>query len=131
HFHTVVGTAHRTQPIVRRRDTWNFSNGTVVLYLCERRHMNMTILRNLGLLALLLLPFSAIGAQDTQADAVITLERTACFGACPIYTVSILADGTVLYNGERFVDVEGEQAGQIEPETVAEMVEAFEAAGYF
>lgn len=91
----------------------------------------MTILRNLGLLALLLLPFSAIGAQDTQADAVITLERTACFGACPIYTVSILADGTVLYNGERFVDVEGEQAGQIEPETVAEMVEAFEAAGYF
>ena len=46
---------------------------------------------------------------------MITLQRTACFGACPVYTVSIYADGTVAYNGERFVEVEGTQTGSIDP----------------
>jgi hypothetical protein len=45
--------------------------------------------------------------------------------------VSILEDGTVIYNGERFVTVTGEQTGEIDAGTVAAMVAAFEDAGYF
>jgi len=74
---------------------------------------------------------AVVNAQDSKANAVITLERTACFGSCPIYTVSILEDGTVLYNGERFVSVTGEQTSTIDPTVVAQMVKAFEDAGYF
>lgn len=91
----------------------------------------MNVLKMLALIAVLMVGGGAVSAQANEPGVVITLERTACFGACPIYSVSILEDGTVLYNGERFVDIEGEQTGQIEPELVAQMVEAFAEAGYF
>lgn len=90
----------------------------------------------LFLILALLLGVSAIHAQAATATdeanaPVITLERTACFGSCPVYTVEIYADGTVKYNGEKFVQVMGEQTSQIDPQTVAAMVEAFYTAGYF
>jgi len=84
-----------------------------------------------SLLAILLLATTAVNAQETAAKPAITLERTACFGTCPVYTISILEDGTVLYNGENFVEVTGEQTSEIPPEMVAMMVEAFADAGYF
>jgi len=31
---------------------------------------------------------------------IITLERTPCYGYCPVYKVTILSDGTVRYFGE-------------------------------
>lgn len=64
-------------------------------------------------------------------DPVITLERTVCFGFCPIYTVQIMADGTVLYHGENHVDTLGDVTQQIDPATVEMMVDAFADAGYF
>ena len=41
------------------------------------------------------------------ASLVITLERTACFGTCPIYKLTVYGDGRVEYEGERFVTVTG------------------------
>ena len=40
---------------------------------------------------------------------VITLERTTCFGVCPVYTLTIYGDGRVVYEGTRFVRTEGER----------------------
>lgn len=91
----------------------------------------MVKLKLLGLLTLLILSAATINAQDTNAPVVVTLERTACFGTCPVYTVTILEDGTVIYNGADHVAVTGEQITSIEPETVAALVAAFEEAGYF
>lgn len=82
-------------------------------------------------LSLLVVGAAAVNAQDADATPVITLERTACFGSCPVYTVSIFADGTVKYNGQDFVQVTGEQTSEIPAETVTQMVQAFEDAGYF
>lgn len=36
--------------------------------------------------------------QSAPADTEITLERTACFGSCPDYEVSIRGDGTVRFS---------------------------------
>jgi hypothetical protein len=110
----------------------------------------MNKLKYLGLLILLVLGTFAVSAQTeepteepateatgeatteaTSAAVAITLERTACFGSCPMYTVTIYEDGTIVYNGIRFVDVEGEQTSEIPAETVAAMVEALANAGYF
>jgi hypothetical protein len=85
----------------------------------------------LVLLIVFVLGMGAVNAQEADAAVAITLERTACFGTCPVYTVTILEDGTVRYNGGDFVEVTGEQSSEIDPETVASMVEAFENAGYF
>ena len=48
-------------------------------------------------------------AQEPEipADALIRLQRTSCYGPCPIYTVAIDARGTVTNEGERFVRVVG------------------------
>jgi hypothetical protein len=82
-------------------------------------------------LLVLLAGFTAVSAQPSGVKPVLTLERTACFGSCPIYAVSVYDDGTVVYQGERFVDVTGEQTTQIDPALVQQMVQAFVDAGYF
>jgi Domain of unknown function (DUF6438) len=38
---------------------------------------------------------------------MITLERTECFGFCPVYKLTIAADGVVVFEGRRFVKQEG------------------------
>lgn len=111
---------------------WNeFALASVLSVYTRSIGTTMNTFKLLSLLAICLLGAGAMSAQDADANVAITLERTACFGTCPIYTVTILEDGTVLYNGERFVDVTGEQTGQIDPEVIAQMVEAFADAGYF
>lgn len=70
------------------------------------------------------------GNTSDYKDAVITLERTACYGTCPIYTVTIYGDGRVDYDGDQFVDVPGVQTAQIEPKIVVELVEFMLNNGY-
>lgn len=82
-------------------------------------------------LILTLIALAVLPAAAQERQVALTLERTACFGACPIYTVTIYTDGTVEYHGERFVTTEGEQTGSIDPETVQQLIAGFEAAGYF
>lgn len=91
----------------------------------------MNVLKSLGLTFVLALGLTSLSAQDTKPTPVITLERTACFGTCPVYTVSIFGDGKVVYNGGDFVEVKGEQTSEIPAETVTQMVDAFATAGYF
>jgi len=46
-------------------------------------------------------------APPTPSFDALTLKRTACYGACPVYTVQILANGHVVFTGEDFVKVKG------------------------
>jgi hypothetical protein len=91
----------------------------------------MNRIKHLGLLMLIVIGNFSVNAQGNESGTVITLERTACHGTCPIYTVTILEDGTVIYEGKNFVSITGQQTSEISPETAALMVEAFENAGYF
>jgi hypothetical protein len=91
----------------------------------------MNKLKFISLLIIFVLGAAVVTAQDSEANIAITLERTPCFGGCPIYTVAIFDDGAVVYDGTRFVETTGEQTSEIDPETVALMVEAFANAGYF
>jgi len=45
--------------------------------------------------------------QDIPQDLMITLERTGCFGICPVYKLTIAADGAVVFEGRRFVKEAG------------------------
>ena len=49
------------------------------------------------------------GEQITE----ITLERTACFGTCPMYKVTLRRDGTATYAGRRFVERQGTYTGKV------------------
>lgn len=68
--------------------------------------------------------------EATAPEPVITLERTPCFGFCPVYTLTIYSDGTAVYNGKDFVEVTGEHTEIIGVEGVNSLVDAFLEAGY-
>lgn len=45
----------------------------------------------------------------------ITYETGPCFGACPVYSVTVRPDGSGVFNGIRFTEVSGERAFQLTP----------------
>ena len=68
---------------------------------------------------------------DNLKSAIIKMERTACYGTCPVYSLAIYGNGTVIYNGDRFVNVTGKQVSQISQEKFKQLVREFYSIGYF
>ena len=61
----------------------------------------------------------------------ITLSRTMCFGTCPSYSLTVSADGSVVYNGDAYVQYCGEFRGHVPREAVRQLVQLFKRADYF
>src|SRR4051794_5202341 len=61
----------------------------------------------------------------------ITLERTACFGGCPVYTLSITPGGQVQYDGKAHVRKVAGATGTVPPEQVDALLSELERGGYF
>jgi len=76
-------------------------------------------------------PTSATPTEITFSDLVITFERTACHGTCPIYKLTIEGNGTVIYEGKDFVQVKGRQTASLSPDQIQQLVSAFEQARFF
>jgi len=68
---------------------------------------------------------------ENLTDVEITLERTACYGTCPIYTISISGDGSVTYRGEQFVKTIGVQKYNISAGDVEELVALIYQKSFF
>ncbi len=82
--------------------------------------------------ALVLIAFSlSTCAQSNSSISQISLQRTACFGACPVYTVSIYADGLVEFHGERFVDFPGNYTGRVDPANFTELTNFADRLNFF
>ncbi len=60
----------------------------------------------------------------------IHFERTACYGTCPAYSVTIQGDGHVVYEGKAHVKTTGAQAGHIDPATVKALLAEFAQAKF-
>jgi Domain of unknown function (DUF6438)/Ankyrin repeats (3 copies) len=76
-------------------------------------------------------PASPNAAQAIPDDFVIKLERTSCYGPCPIYMVSIDGNGKVTYEGRKFVRVEGRQSDNIPAGRVAALVSTVNRIRFF
>ncbi len=70
------------------------------------------------------------GTPALESPLLASLERTACFGFCPVYTVTVHADGSVNYHGERYVVTEGDQTGQLTADQLIALRRAFADAGW-
>jgi hypothetical protein len=68
---------------------------------------------------------------DEISDVVVTLERGPCFGACPVYSLTVYGDGRVIYDGIRFVKIEGTRTATVSEEKVRQLVGEFYAVDYF
>lgn len=60
----------------------------------------------------------------------IGLERTACNGTCPVYTVIFKSDGTFRYVGEENVMRKGKLSGRISPDQFHRLAEYLIESGY-
>lgn len=68
--------------------------------------------------------------QNSESGVALTLERTACYGTCPVYEVKVYADGRIEYEGRDYVDVTGSQSSNMEADKVSDLVNQFVEAGY-
>lgn len=64
------------------------------------------------------------------ATAIATLERTGCYGECPVYRLTVNNDGSVVYVGTRWVKVLGRQVYKISDAQMFELQGAFERANF-
>jgi hypothetical protein len=77
-------------------------------------------------------PISNTGGTPTGAHELLaSIERTACFGWCPIYKLTVYRDGSVEYDGEDFVKTKGKAEGHLAPEQLSALDELFQQRDYF
>ena len=69
--------------------------------------------------------------QRGVRQSVVTLERTACFGFCPMYKLTIYGDGRVVYEGNRFVKITGTKTTRISPMKARQLMLEFQRIQYF
>jgi hypothetical protein len=67
-----------------------------------------------GLASCASVPAGAEGGARRSAMSV-TYETGPCFGACPVYTVTVRNDGSGTFEGRRFTAVEGRRSFRISP----------------
>ena len=66
------------------------------------------------------------------ADSVFfSMERTPCFGSCPAYKVTIMQDGSAVYEGRRFAAREGRYIGHVDEATMKKLTNEADARGFF
>ena len=70
-------------------------------------------------------------APAADESAAVTLERTPCFGRCPVYSVAIMKSGLVRYEGKRFVADSGADSARIAPAAVESLLAELDRGGYF
>lgn len=74
---------------------------------------------------------AASAGRRPRRTKVITLERTRCFGACPVYKLTIFSDGHVSYEGIKYVRKIGKATGHISRAKLNDLVEEFTNIYYF
>ena len=73
----------------------------------------------------------ALLAKPVPTDFLVTFERGPCFGTCPVYILTVSADGTASFNGVSFVQAEGTHSASLSPEEVTELHRAVLDADFF
>jgi Domain of unknown function (DUF6438) len=80
---------------------------------------------------LLLALESTAQTNGARNDFAITLERIGCLGSCPDYTITILADGSVQYEGRAYVLAEGAHKATISASAVRKLITRLRNENFF
>ncbi len=95
-----------------------------------RKYLNVSlifIILTIAILGLVLITKPAPGKYFDK----ITLRRTQCFGFCPVYSLTILGNGQVIYRGEKFVKIKGKRVSHIDDSKIRELAQEFRDVNYF
>ncbi len=62
--------------------------------------------------------------MDPRSVVSVRLERTECFGSCPVYALVASRDGTLFYRGTDHVKARGERVGEITQKDFSQLADA-------
>lgn len=66
-----------------------------------------------------------------ETEVSIQMERTACYGKCPVYTLTIEPNGNVTFEGRQYTSTVGKAEAKLEREKIVELIAAIHKADYF
>ncbi len=69
--------------------------------------------------------------KEVNKELIISLERTPCYGTCPIYKMEVFSDGSAFFHGERFVDKIGDFQFTVSKKTIDYILKRAEEIGFF
>lgn len=72
-----------------------------------------------------------VGPMSRTRDLSVSLERTPCYGPCPVYTVTLRGDGTAAWHGEHSVEPLGRHTGEVDPNDVKRLVAFARKVSFF
>lgn len=64
------------------------------------------------------------------AVKMISIEKTACYGTCPIYKAAIWSDQRLVWEGERFVELVGYEEYIVPQKLIADIMDYSEVVGF-
>jgi hypothetical protein len=65
-----------------------------------------------------------------QQGPFVRLERSACYGICPVYSLLVQKDGSVAFDGQQHVKFKGHASDRLTADQVSRLRSAFEAARF-
>jgi hypothetical protein len=65
---------------------------------------------------------AAPNGEPKDANTLVQLSRTVCYGECPIYSVAIRGDGWVFFYGNEYTGTRGYAERRIEPSKVRDLL---------
>ena len=68
------------------------------------------------------------GLSDT---VFARIQRTPCFGHCPIYTLTVFKSGFVRYHGEKWVDNVGDYTAKVDAQLLVKLTEQAQKINFF
>ncbi|HMX39339.1 MAG TPA: DUF6438 domain-containing protein [Saprospiraceae bacterium] len=83
-------------------------------------------MKNFALTLLLVAPFvwackSSKNSTSSPGSPLVALHTGGCFGYCPVYKLTVLSNGRVRYEGERFVEKEGRDSFLLNTEELSRL----------
>jgi hypothetical protein len=72
----------------------------------------------------------AVTPASAPHELLASLERTACYGRCPAYVVSVYADGVVEFDGRQFTATQGLAKATLTADELAAVRRALDASGF-
>ncbi len=89
-------------------------------------------MRNLVILICILSLFSCRATkEEMDTSVVISMQKTKCFGACPVYTIDIYESGMVYFNGKENVDKIGEFKIRLSKKELNRLIDLFTENRFF
>ncbi len=81
----------------------------------------------IGIIAVVMMMSCHVLPKTSSEKLVFKIERTPCFGRCPVYTIELLSNKTIVYNGIKNVEQLGEKVVRLSDIQYQEFMQKIEA----